>query len=103
MGSRFSLLVSRIHFLGETFSIDRKNEENIASLRTGLPAAVNGWNKQKAGIDGISRLFANVKDCHLRTGLHDRPNLSFFKTLLMNAHLTLRVDEVVNTMPAGTK
>ena len=68
-----------------------------------LPAAVDAWNKFKGGVDIVSRILANVKDCHSRIGLHGRLNLRFFQTLLMNAHLSLRLDEVTRAIPPQTR
>ena len=66
-----------------------------------LPAVVDAWNNLKGGVDVVSRILANVKDCHSRMGLHGRINLRFLHIILMNAHLTLRMAETLQEVPFG--
>ena len=75
------------------------SEKPLPPARVMVPAVVDGWNNFKGGVDVISRLLANVRTCHPRIRLHGRLNPRFFQTLLMNAHLTLRMDEVSRETP----
>ena len=87
-------VVTQVHLWHALNDMVKANEKPLPPATRIVPTIVAAWNACKGGIDIYSRCMKNIKAAHGKMGPKAYVIIRMIFSLLLNAHITLRLFEV---------